>query len=102
MVWSRYKRGARFEHGPLTVVDCEDGQVSAYWVGSLVLDVPAKSLPALVDRTLAEAKLGQARLHRHGKDGDPVLVLTQAALEHYGLPTELSEEERRAGRLKDA
>src|SRR5206468_971164 len=38
----------RFENGPLAVVDCEDGQVSAYCVGGLVLDVPAKSLPALV------------------------------------------------------
>lgn len=92
----------RFENGPLAVVDCEDGQVSAYCVGGLVLDVLAKSLPALVDWTLAEAKLGQARLHRNGKDGDPVLVLTPAALERYGLPVTLSDEERRAGRLKDS
>ncbi|MFD2691065.1 hypothetical protein ACFS5L_40455 [Streptomyces phyllanthi] len=39
----------RFENGPLAVVDCEDGQVSAYCVGGLVPDVPAKSLPTLVD-----------------------------------------------------
>ncbi|WP_030814275.1 telomere-associated protein Tap [Streptomyces sp. NRRL S-337] len=93
---------ARFENGPLAVVDCEDGQVSAYCVGGLVLDVPAKSLPALVDWTLTEAKLGQARLHRNGRDADPVLLLTPAALERYGLPAELSQEERRAGRLKDS
>ncbi|MGW5498226.1 hypothetical protein [Streptomyces olivaceoviridis] len=37
--------------------------------------MPAKTLPSLVDWTLTEAKLGQARLHRHGKDTDPVLVL---------------------------
>jgi DNA-binding transcriptional regulator YiaG len=92
----------RFENGPLAVVDHEDGQMSAYCVGGLVLDVPAKSLPALVDWTLTEAKLGQPRLHRNGKDGDPVLVLTPAALERYGLPTTLSDEERRAGRLKDS
>ncbi|MGW3652471.1 telomere-associated protein Tap [Streptomyces sp. NPDC000878] len=92
----------RFENGPLAVVDCEDGQVSAYCVGGLVLDVPAKSLPALVDWTLAEAKLGQARLHRNGRDADPVLVLTPAALERYGLPADLSDEERRAGRLPDS
>ncbi|MFI9176095.1 telomere-associated protein Tap [Streptomyces lincolnensis] len=91
----------RFENGPLAVVDCEDGQVSAYCVGGLVLDVPAKSLPALVDWTIAEARLGQARLHRNGRDGDPVLVLTPAALERYGLPAVLSDEERRAGRLGD-
>nr|WP_181411776.1 helix-turn-helix transcriptional regulator [Streptomyces sp. FR1] len=93
----------RFENGPLAVVDAdEDGQVSAYCVGGLVLDVPAKSLPALVDWTITEAKLGQARLHRNGRDADPILVLTPAALERYGLPAALSDEERRAGRLKDS
>ncbi|MFJ2774264.1 telomere-associated protein Tap [Streptomyces sp. NPDC087300] len=92
----------RFENGPLAVIDCEDGQVSAYCVGGLVLDVPAKSLPALVDWTLTEAKLGQARLHHNGRDADPILVLTAAALERYGLPAALSEEERRAGRLPDS
>ncbi|MFD9114645.1 telomere-associated protein Tap [Streptomyces bottropensis] len=92
----------RFENGPLAVVDCEDGQVSAYCVGGLVLDVPAKSLPALVDWTITEAKLGQPRLHRNGRDADPILVLTPAALERYGLPATLSDEERRAGRLKDS
>lgn len=90
----------RFANGPLAVVDCdEDGHVSAYCVGGLVLDVDAKSLPALVDWTLREARLGQPRLHRNGKDADPILVLTPSALERYGLPTALSEDERRAGRL---
>ncbi|MDQ0904622.1 transcriptional regulator with XRE-family HTH domain [Streptomyces canus] len=89
----------RFENGPLAVIDCEDGQVSAYCVGGLVLDVPAKTIPALVDWTLTEARLGQARLHRNGRDADPILVLTAAALERYGLPVALSEEERHASRL---
>ncbi|MGA5008969.1 telomere-associated protein Tap [Streptomyces koyangensis] len=89
----------RFENGPLAVIDCEEGQVSAYCVGGLVLDVPAKTIPALVDWTLAEARLGQGRLHRNGRDADPVLVLTASALECYGLPPTLSDEERRAGRL---
>jgi hypothetical protein len=92
----------RFENGPLAVIDCEDGQVSAYCVGGLVLDVPAKSIPALVDWTLAEARLGQARLHRNGRDADPILVLTASALERYGLPAALSEEERHASRLPDS
>ncbi|NEB03723.1 helix-turn-helix transcriptional regulator [Streptomyces sp. SID13726] len=92
----------RFANGPLAVVDCEDGQVSAYCVGGLVLDVPAKSLPALVDWTITEARLGQPRLHRNGRDADPVLVLTPTALERYGLPAALSDEERRAGRLADS
>ncbi|MCZ4088382.1 helix-turn-helix domain-containing protein, partial [Streptomyces antarcticus] len=35
----------RFENGPLAVVDADaDGQVSAYCVGGLVLDVPAKTI----------------------------------------------------------
>ncbi|WP_229883935.1 telomere-associated protein Tap [Streptomyces omiyaensis] len=90
----------RFENGPLAVIDVDaDGQVSAYCVGGLVLDVPAKTIPALVDWTLAEAKLGQARLHRNGRDADPILVLTASALERYGLPAALSEQERHAGRL---
>ncbi|MFE3494743.1 telomere-associated protein Tap [Streptomyces sp. NPDC059175] len=89
----------RFENGPLAVVDVEDGQVLAYCTGGLVLDVPAKSLPYLVDWTLKEAKLGQAKLSGPGKDADPLLVLTEAALERYGLPVTLTEEERLAGRL---
>ncbi|MEU5583093.1 helix-turn-helix transcriptional regulator [Streptomyces huasconensis] len=93
----------RFENGPLAVIDADtDGQVSAYCIGGLVLDVPAKSIPALVDWTLTEARLGQARLHRNGRDADPILVLTAAALERYGLPAALSEEERRHGRIADS
>ncbi|MEU0084390.1 helix-turn-helix transcriptional regulator [Streptomyces sp. NPDC006274] len=91
----------RFANGPLAVVDCEDGVVVAYCLGGLVLDVPAKSLPALVEWTLTEAQLGAPRLSRHGKDADPLLVLTDAAAEHYGLPARLTDDERRAGRLGD-
>ncbi|MFC6064313.1 telomere-associated protein Tap [Streptomyces ochraceiscleroticus] len=92
---------ARFENGPLAVIDVEDGQVLAYCVGGLVQTVPAKSLPALVDWTLMEAKLGQPKLSGPGKDADPLLVLTEAALERYGLPVALTEEERLAGRLPE-
>ncbi|MEV2255676.1 helix-turn-helix domain-containing protein [Streptomyces sp. NPDC050147] len=93
----------RFENGPLAVIDADqDGQVSAYCVGGLVLDAPAKTIPALVDWTLTEARLGQARLHRNGRDADPILVLTASALKRYGLPAALSEEERRHGRLADS
>ncbi|MFI8944304.1 telomere-associated protein Tap [Streptomyces syringium] len=91
----------RFANGPLAVVDVEDGQVSAYCVGGLVLDVPAKSIPALVDWTLTEAKLGQPKLAGPGKDADPLIVLTEAACERYGLPLHLSEEERLSGRLPE-
>ncbi|MFB7431633.1 helix-turn-helix transcriptional regulator [Streptomyces microflavus] len=91
----------RFENGPLAVVDVEDGRVVAYCVGGLVLDVPAKSLPSLVEWTLKEAKLGQSKLSGPGRAGDPLLVLTAAALERYGLPTELSAQERDAGRIPE-
>ncbi|WP_399479676.1 telomere-associated protein Tap [Streptomyces sp. OUCMDZ-4982] len=94
--------GPRFENGPLAVIDAEDGQVLAYGVGGLVLDVPAKSLPSLVEWTLAEAKLGAPKLSGPGKDADPLLVLTEAALERYGLPPTLTEKERLAGRLPEA
>jgi transcriptional regulator with XRE-family HTH domain len=92
----------RFENGPLAVVDVDDdGKVLAYCVGGLVLDVPAKSIPALVDWTLKEAKLGAPKLSGPGKDADPLVVLTEAALERYGLPATLTEEERLAGRLPE-
>ncbi|MFE5240485.1 MULTISPECIES: telomere-associated protein Tap [unclassified Streptomyces] len=91
----------RFANGPLAVVDIEDGHTVAYCVGGLVLDVPARSVPALVDWTLTEAKLGAARLNGSGKDADPLIVLTPAACECYGLPARLSDEERSAGRLPE-
>ncbi|MGW4912523.1 telomere-associated protein Tap [Streptomyces sp. NPDC004270] len=93
----------RFENGPLAVVDVDpaEGQVWAYCVGGLVLDVPAKSLPALVDWTLREARLGQPKLSGPGKEADPLLVLTEAALERYGLPVALTDEERLAGRIPE-
>ncbi len=91
----------RFENGPLAVIHADDGQVLAYCVGGLVLDVPAKSIPALVDWTLTEARLGQPRLSGPGKDADPLLVLTESACERYGLPVHLTDAERLAGRLPD-
>jgi transcriptional regulator with XRE-family HTH domain len=93
----------RFENGPLAVVDVDaDGQVLAYCTGGLVLDVPAKSIPSLVDWTLREAKLGQPKLSGPGKDADPLLVLTASALERYGLPVALTDEERLAGRIPES
>ncbi|CAM5287616.1 helix-turn-helix domain-containing protein [Streptomyces fimicarius] len=91
----------RFENGPLAVVDVEDGKVVAYGVGGLVLDVPAKSLPSLVDWTLKEAKLGQPKLSGPGRPADPLLVLTEAALERYGLPVTFTAQEKDAGRIPE-
>ncbi|MEV0530049.1 transcriptional regulator [Streptomyces sp. NPDC050439] len=92
---------ARFENGPLAVIDAADGHVVAYCVGGLVLDVPAKSIPALIDWTLKEARLGAPRLSGPGKDADPLLVLTEAALERYGLPVTLTADEQLAGRIPE-
>ncbi|MFC8076848.1 telomere-associated protein Tap [Streptomyces sp. NPDC057307] len=91
----------RFENGPLAVIDAQDGHVLAYCTGGLVLDVPAKSIPALVEWTLTDAKLGAPKLSGPGKPADPLLVLTEAALERYGLPVVLTDEERLAGRLPE-
>ncbi|WFB11270.1 helix-turn-helix domain-containing protein [Streptomyces sp. LX-29] len=94
--------GGAYAHGPLLVIDAgTDRNVTGYGVGGLLLDVPAKSLPALVEWTLAEARLGTEKLHGSGKDADPLLVLTPAACERYGLPVELSEGERLAGRIPE-
>ncbi|MGW5538497.1 telomere-associated protein Tap [Streptomyces sp. NPDC004009] len=94
--------GGAYPYGPLLVLDADaDRSVTGYGVGGLVLDVPAKSLPALVEWTLAEGHLGAERLHGSGKDADPLLVLTEAACERYGLPAALSHEERLAGRLAE-
>ncbi|GGT85683.1 telomere-associated protein Tap [Streptomyces lateritius] len=93
--------GSRFAHGPLAVVEVENGHVFAYCVGGLVLDVPAKSVASLVEWTLTEAKLGAPKLSGPGKDADPLIVLTEAACERYGLPVRLTDEERLAGRLPE-
>ncbi|MEU9712626.1 helix-turn-helix transcriptional regulator [Streptomyces sp. NPDC047967] len=91
-----------YAHGPLLVLDADDEQqVTGYGTGGLLLDVPARSLPSLVEWALAEARVGAEKLHASGKDGDPLLVLTAAACERYGLPVTLSDAERSAGRLPE-
>ncbi|MFH0178695.1 telomere-associated protein Tap [Streptomyces cacaoi] len=86
---------ARFPHGPLAVLD---GDGTAYGVGGIVLDCPAATVPELVEWTLRESGLGAPRLHRHGKDADPLVVLTREAAVRLGLPERL--EDRRGLRLE--
>ncbi|NJQ00425.1 telomere-associated protein Tap [Streptomyces zingiberis] len=89
----------RFPHGPLAVLD---GDGSAYGVGGIVLDCPATTIPELVEWTLRESGLGAAKLHRYGKDSDPLIVLTAAAAVKLGLPERLEgHEQRRSLRLPD-
>lgn len=37
-----------------------------------------------------------------GKHGDPLLVMSEAALERYGLPVALTDEEKLAGRIPES
>ncbi|WP_331751646.1 helix-turn-helix domain-containing protein (plasmid) [Streptomyces sp. NBC_00723] len=87
----------RFPHGPLAVLD---GDGSAYGVDGIVLDCPARTIPELVEWTLKESGLGAPKLHRNGKDSDPLIVLTAAAAVKLGLPERLEgHEQRRSLRL---
>ncbi|MFJ1562411.1 telomere-associated protein Tap [Streptomyces mirabilis] len=87
----------RFPHGPLAVLD---GDGSAYATAGIVLDCPATTIPELVEWTLEESGLGAAKLHRNGKDADPLIVLTASAAVKLGLPEHLEgHEQRRSLRL---
>ncbi|WP_406326523.1 telomere-associated protein Tap [Streptomyces sp. NBC_00203] len=89
--------GLRFPHGALAVLD---GDGSAYGAAGIVLDCPASTVPELVEWTLEESGLGAARLHRNGKDADPLIVLTASAAVKLGLPERLEgHEQRRSLRL---
>ncbi|MFH7597509.1 helix-turn-helix transcriptional regulator [Streptomyces racemochromogenes] len=84
-------------NGPLAVLD---GTGHAHAAGGVLLTHPTSDLPSLITWALSpEADLRAPRLHRNGKDGDPLLVLTAPAAERLGLP--LTLEDRRALRLPD-
>lgn len=86
--------GGRFPHGPLGVLD---GDGTVYCAGGLVLDCPADTVPRLVEWTLAASGIGAERLHRGGRDADPLIVLTAQAAQRLGLPGRLAD--RRGLRL---
>jgi transcriptional regulator with XRE-family HTH domain len=90
----------RFPHGPLAVLD---GDGLAYAAGGLVLECEATTIAQLVDWTLTKSGLGAPRLHRYGRDGDPLIVLTAAACERFGLPLSLRDDEEtmRSNRLPE-
>jgi DNA-binding transcriptional regulator YiaG len=89
----------RFPHGPLAVLD---GDGCAYGIDGIVLDCPATTVVELVEWTLKESGLGAAKLHRNGKDADPLIVLTAAAAVKLGLPERLEgHEQRRSLRLPE-
>ncbi|MGW3053336.1 telomere-associated protein Tap, partial [Kitasatospora sp. NPDC001175] len=88
---------ARFPAGPLAVLDvAKDGKsLVAYLAdGTVAPTAPAGRTLADVVEWALETKLGSPRLHRHGKDGDALVVLTDAALTDLGLPPMGRDEKR--------
>ncbi|MGW3185474.1 telomere-associated protein Tap [Kitasatospora sp. NPDC001119] len=80
---------ARFPAGPLAVVDVAPsgkGLVAYLADGTQAPTTPAGRALADVVEWALEVKLGSARLHRHGRDGDALVVLTDTALAEIGLP----------------
>ncbi|MET8630489.1 transcriptional regulator [Kitasatospora sp. NPDC004669] len=81
---------ARFPAGPLAVLDvvAPSGKALVAYLadGTLAPTAPAGRTVADVAQWALEVKLGSPRLHRHGKDGDALVVLTDAALAELGLP----------------
>ncbi|WP_331743344.1 helix-turn-helix domain-containing protein (plasmid) [Streptomyces sp. NBC_01136] len=82
----------RFPNGPLAVLD---GDGTAYCLGGVLLECAATTIPQLVDWVLKESGIGAPRLHRNGKDSDPLIVLTAAAAVRLGLPERLEGPEAR-------
>ncbi|MFB9484423.1 telomere-associated protein Tap [Streptomyces filamentosus] len=88
----------RFRNGPLVVLD---GGGAAYDINGTLMRCPADSVVDLVEWALA-SHLGAPRLHRNGRDSDPLVVLTAAAAVHLGLPEHLEgHEQRRSLRLPE-
>ncbi|MFW6724424.1 telomere-associated protein Tap [Streptomyces sp. MAR4 CNY-716] len=77
----------RYPAGPLAVLD---GDGTAHLTDGRTLSCPAGSVVELVEWAL-QAGLGGERLHRHGQDADPLVVLTEAAAGRFGLPSRLED-----------
>ncbi|MFJ7280737.1 telomere-associated protein Tap [Kitasatospora sp. NPDC098663] len=80
---------ARFPAGPLAVLDvAPSGKTLVAYLadGTQAATAPAGRTLADVVEWALEQKFGSPRLHRHGKDGDALLVITDAALAELGLP----------------
>ncbi|SFC88905.1 telomere-associated protein Tap [Streptomyces aidingensis] len=84
---------AAFPAGPLAVLD---GTGTGHLANGRTLECPAATVPDLVAWAL-DTGLGQPRLHRAGRDGDPLVVLTPGAAARLGLPGRLAD--RRGLRL---
>lgn len=82
-----------FTDGPLAVLEAADGQLVAHLIDGRTLECRAKTVTALAAWTLDKTRIGTPKLHRHGFDTDPLIVLTAGAAEHFGLPAELDDQE---------
>ncbi|MFF7459569.1 telomere-associated protein Tap [Kitasatospora sp. NPDC008115] len=88
---------ARFPVGPLAVLDvAPSGRALVAYLadGTVAAAAPAGRTLADVVEWALEVQLGSPRLHRHGKDGDALVVLTDAALAELGLPAMGRDEKR--------
>ncbi|MFJ5850851.1 telomere-associated protein Tap [Streptomyces sp. NPDC092903] len=81
--------------GPLVVLDITNGALTAHLVDGRSVPCPAKTIQALAAWALDKKKirLGADRLHDNGFHQDPLLVLTASAVAHFGLPTDLEDQE---------
>ncbi|WP_424217801.1 telomere-associated protein Tap (plasmid) [Streptomyces sp. BI20] len=84
---------ARYPGGPVAVIDAVDGLLVAYGAGDKPLpSIPDGPFPALLRWAVDITRLGMVRLHEHGRDFGPLLVLSDRALTHYDLPFDLAED----------
>ncbi|MER5549921.1 XRE family transcriptional regulator, partial [Streptomyces sp. NPDC002589] len=84
-----------YADGPLAVLDITDGALTAHLVDGRTVPCPAKTVQALAAWALDKKKvrLGADKVHDNGFDQDPLLVLTTSAVAHFGLPTDLADQE---------
>lgn len=85
----------QYADGPLAVLDITDGALTAHLVDGRTIPCPAKTLQALAIWALDKRKirLGTSKIHDNGFDQDPLLVLTEGAVAHFGLPANLADQE---------
>ncbi|MEU3298101.1 transcriptional regulator [Streptomyces longwoodensis] len=84
-----------FADGPLAVLGITDGALTVHLVDGRTVPCPARSLQALAAWALDKRKirLGAARVHDNGFDQDPLIILTESAVAHFGLPASLADQE---------
>ncbi|MGD1220512.1 XRE family transcriptional regulator [Streptomyces krungchingensis] len=84
-----------YADGPLAVLDITDGALTAHLADGRTIPCPAKTLQALAAWALDKRKirLGAAKVHDNGFDQDPLIILTEGAVAHFGLPTDLADQE---------